>query len=391
MEYVCTGATLKCTMGTSCPKLKATPKNVSLTGKDQANIADYVSMKNVPSFGRCRSLGYPPTASATAANHGKLTPMPCVPGTCPKWKAIDKDSLICGEPALLKPATLKCMYGGTISIVDPGQTLEIKSSETKQLNINETNANKKKQIIIKTDYSKNSDLDNLFKSINSNLGEEKWFEHGDMKISITDKDDVNGFTYMDGRISLSRDRLDNVKIAIKKIGEEKSETITFSEADAMATLWHEITHNRNKPGNMKLTEEQVKVMEMMNEFVARKTLPEFYSQLGCDTMPYPEFINNRDSTGYNRRVLAYEFVIEKFNLNKNKVYESAKKNLFNLKYTEQETTAMQALIDGGLANYKSVNGNTINKERLKNIIKLCSMGVDKITIENYMKKEGLIP
>ena len=127
MEYVCTGATLKCTMGTSCPKLKATPKNVSLTGKDQANIADYVSMKNVPSFGRCRSLAYPPTASATAANHGKLTPMPCVPGTCPKWEAIDKDSLICGEPALLKPATLKCMYGGTISIVDPGQTLEIKN------------------------------------------------------------------------------------------------------------------------------------------------------------------------------------------------------------------------------------------------------------------------
>lgn len=126
MEYVCTGATLKCTMGTSCPKLKATPKNVSLTGKDQANIADYVSMKNVPSFGRCRSLGYPPTASATAANHGKLTPMPCVPGTCPKWEAIDKDSLICDEPALLKPATLKCMYGGTISIVDPGQVLEIK-------------------------------------------------------------------------------------------------------------------------------------------------------------------------------------------------------------------------------------------------------------------------
>ena len=126
MEYVCTGATLKCTMGTSCPKLNATPKNVSLTGKDQANVADYVSMKNIPSFGRCRSLGYPPTASATAANRGKLTPMPCVPGTCSKWKAIDNDSLICGEPALLNPATLKCKYGGTISIVDPGQTLEIK-------------------------------------------------------------------------------------------------------------------------------------------------------------------------------------------------------------------------------------------------------------------------
>ena len=127
MKYVCTGATLKCTMGTSCPKLIATPKNVSLTGKDQANVADYVSMKNVPSFGRCRSLGYPPTASATAANHGRLTPMPCVPGTCPKWQVVDKDSLICGEPALLEPATLKCMYGGTISIVSSGQSLEIKA------------------------------------------------------------------------------------------------------------------------------------------------------------------------------------------------------------------------------------------------------------------------
>lgn len=127
MKYVCTGATLQCTMGTSCPQLIATPKNVSLTGKDQANVADYVSMKNVPSFGRCRSLGYPPTASATAANHGRLTPMPCVPGTCPKWQVVDKDSLICGEPALLEPATLKCVYGGTISIANPGQSLEIKA------------------------------------------------------------------------------------------------------------------------------------------------------------------------------------------------------------------------------------------------------------------------
>lgn len=137
VEYVCTGATLRCTMGTSCPKLKATPKNVSLTGKEQANVADYVSLKNIPGFGKCRSLKYPPTASATAAHHGKLTPMPCVPGTCPKWKVIDKDSLICGEPALLKPATLKCMYGGTISIVDPGQILEIKVRGTSTHSIDE--------------------------------------------------------------------------------------------------------------------------------------------------------------------------------------------------------------------------------------------------------------
>ena len=146
MKYVCTGATLKCTMGTSTAKLKATPKNVSLTGKEQANIADYLSMKNVPSFGECRSLSYPPTASATAANHGKLTPMLCVPGTCPKWKAIDKDSLICGEPALLETSTLKCIYGGTISIVNPAQSLEIKIRGVPHQPQNEKQENSEQEI-----------------------------------------------------------------------------------------------------------------------------------------------------------------------------------------------------------------------------------------------------
>lgn len=126
MEYVCSGATLKCTMGTSCPHLIATPKNVILVGQDQANVADHKPGLNIPGFGRCRSLGYPPTASATAANHGRLTPMPCKPGTHFQWSVVDKNSLVCGEPALLKPATLNCVYGGTISIVSPGQEKEIK-------------------------------------------------------------------------------------------------------------------------------------------------------------------------------------------------------------------------------------------------------------------------
>lgn len=126
MEYVCTGAILKCTMGTDRASLKATPKSVTLTNKNQANITDFVSVKNIPSFGKCRSLNYPPTAAATAANHGRLTPMPCIPGTCKKWSAVDPNSLLHGEPSLLKSATLLCNFGGMISIVDAGQNKEIK-------------------------------------------------------------------------------------------------------------------------------------------------------------------------------------------------------------------------------------------------------------------------
>lgn len=122
--YVCTGAVLHCTQGTSNSSLSATPKSVSLCSQDQANIADHISIMNVKPFGRCRSLAYPPTASATAAHHGHLTPMPCVPGTINNWSAVDPNSQLGGQPALLNTAKLKCIYGGEITIVNPGQQLE---------------------------------------------------------------------------------------------------------------------------------------------------------------------------------------------------------------------------------------------------------------------------
>lgn len=127
--YVCSGAVLKCTFGTSNGSLVATPKMVSLCGHQQANIADHVSMANIRPFGRCRSLAYPPTAGATAAHHGHLTPMPCVPGTPARWSIVDVNSRVCGQPALLNTAKLRCVFGGIISIINPGQTLEVTGAQ----------------------------------------------------------------------------------------------------------------------------------------------------------------------------------------------------------------------------------------------------------------------
>ena len=123
---------------------------------------------------------------------------------------------------------------------------------------------------------------------------------------------------------------------------------------------------------------------------ARKTLPEFYSKLGCAKTPQPQFINNRNSTGYNRRVLGYDYVIQKFGLDPDKVLQSAKKNLFALKYSEQETTAIQALLDGGLDTFKGANGKKIGKAQLKKIVAMCRRGASTTTIENYLKIEGII-
>ena len=117
-------------MGTATSRLMATPKNVLIQGKDKANVNDHVAIQNVPGFGRCRSLAYPPTASATAANHGRLTPMPCIPGTCFKWQIMDSNMKVCGVPALLEASKLQCQYGGTISILGAGQSLVSKNKVT---------------------------------------------------------------------------------------------------------------------------------------------------------------------------------------------------------------------------------------------------------------------
>ncbi len=121
-SYVCSGATMKCTMGTSTARLTVLPiRTVFLTGQPMANISDHLSMVNLAPFGRCRSLGFPATAAATAAHHGHLTPMPCMHNTPFPWMNGKNDYIVKGDPALLKSSTCQCMWGGTISLVTDGQ------------------------------------------------------------------------------------------------------------------------------------------------------------------------------------------------------------------------------------------------------------------------------
>ena len=181
-----------------------------------------------------------------------------------------------------------------------------------------------------------------------------------------------------------------VRSALGKIGQSKEEDITFEEADAMATFWHEITHNRNVYELIALNTKQRAVMELMNEFVARKTLPEFYKALGCKNTPHEIFMDDRKSTGYNSRVLAYDYIIKTLQLDAEKVLESAKNNLFNLKYTEQDTTAKQALLDGGLNKLKRTDNKLISKTQITKLVNLCRLGVSTGTIRNYLKSEGII-
>ena len=136
-SYVCSGATMRCTMGTSPANLTVLPlRTVFLTGQPMANISDHKSMVNLAPFGLCRSLGFPPTASATAAAHGHLTPMPCMHNTPAPWMGGKMDYLIKGQPALLKSCKCQCMWGGTISLVTDGQVGEGVQYVQKQPEVN---------------------------------------------------------------------------------------------------------------------------------------------------------------------------------------------------------------------------------------------------------------
>lgn len=122
-SYVCSKAKIRCSCGDRIALLTVQPtRAIWLTGQPQANITDHKPMVNIAPFGLCHTTKYPPTGSATAAAHGKLTPMPCVPNTLFKWMGGKNDVLLQGEPALLKSSTCKCIYGGTITIVFDGQT-----------------------------------------------------------------------------------------------------------------------------------------------------------------------------------------------------------------------------------------------------------------------------
>lgn len=247
---------------------------------------------------------------------------------------------------------------------------------------------KNEEGLLLKEYKTNEQIEKTFAKINKTFSdtESKWFENGDLKLDVETNPRNNGSTQMNGEILLKQDRIDKVKSALSKIGKGKWQDITDDEADAMATFWHEITHNRNKQGNMALTTIQRRYMELANEFVARKTLPEFYQKLGCSETPQPQFMTNRNSTGYNRMVNNYDFVIQRLGLDADKTLAAVRESLYNKAYTKQQTGLKKGLVDGGI---KHADGSKAKNSELYGILQRCKDS-SQTTVENYLKENKFI-
>jgi len=354
---------MRCTMGTSTANLTVLPiRTVNLTGPPMANISDHKSMVNLAPFGLCRSLGFPATAAATAAAHGHLTPMPCVHNTPVPWMGGKMDYLIKGQPALLKSCKCQCMWGGTISLVTDGQVGEgvqwVMKKNKQQFTISQQAA-EQDSTDEAADTSKDTEIHSRKDAIETFLkNNPQWFKN---KYTFEDGSTLEGFQSLKketnpknngstngyGTIWLTEDIMNNCISAFNKI--EKGESIESDEAKSLATLWHEINHNMHnfsKDSDIELSDTNRDYMETANEFVSRKTLPEFYEALGGE-MSHPEFMENRDNTKYNPWVVKYQNAIKEYELDESVVLETVRKGLYETDYHKQRANLINGLLMGG--------------------------------------------
>lgn len=123
-RQVVSTAKTACTMSAKPSQLLVAPSRQRTAGGQMAaNIGDHSPVTNLVPFGPCMSPAFPATAAATAAAGGALTPQPCAPNTPMPWAPGSPTVTIAAHPALRQTDTCRCVWGGTISIIDPGQTL----------------------------------------------------------------------------------------------------------------------------------------------------------------------------------------------------------------------------------------------------------------------------
>jgi hypothetical protein len=116
-NLVCTGAALKCSMGTTPATFTASGQAVS--GRTAAGVVTDVGPKSVPAFGMCTSLQNP--AVATASSAGPLVPQACQPVIAKPWSPGSTKVTIDGVAALDDGSQCKCAWQGAIKVTSAGQ------------------------------------------------------------------------------------------------------------------------------------------------------------------------------------------------------------------------------------------------------------------------------
>jgi len=249
---------------------------------------------------------------------------------------------------------------------NPGKKLKLYPDKHPYYKVSDEEA---KRIIVKLveDEAKIKMLEAEIKAIAKNTG---WFERGFKQIKSVDlsQEGLNGQTDMNGIITLTTERATLCANGVEKLRAGKK--LALKEADAIATLWHEITHNRSKVVPMGLSFEETIYSELANEFVARKTLPEFYAAFGRN-IQHKKLMESRESSGYNNTVCCYQALIEITKCDREKVLNDVREHLFTAGYNSQEFGLTDAVFRN--LNVKAKGNKAFTLREVSLMVKLCSL------------------
>lgn len=122
-KLVTAGASLQCPFGTTpCSLVVTDPSRPKCGNMLMATIQDMAPGTNIPTFGLCQTISNPQVSIATSAAMGTLTPQPCVPAITSAWTPGSPLMKVKGTPALTNVCKCSCMWGGVISITNPGNS-----------------------------------------------------------------------------------------------------------------------------------------------------------------------------------------------------------------------------------------------------------------------------
>jgi hypothetical protein len=206
-------------------------------------------------------------------------------------------------------------------------------------------------------YQRVNSVEDIFKKL-----KELDSEIGLRKIEVSKGKDLGATDGM-GNIELKKNLYETFYNAVDKLMQGKSGELTSVETQAILTYWHERTHNLTTKSYLTAiyTGDQKNEMELAIEFIAQKTLPDFYKMFGAEM---PEKINSL--SGYATMTDNYQTAVSKLieigDIKEENVIQTIKEHIINGELGSQRKGLVEALYGA------KINGEIIDRRKLNSII-----------------------
>lgn len=117
---VAEGAKLACSMGSENEYLKLTTRRHRINRQLIGNVEDHKALRDIVSFGNCKSMANPTVFEATTKAGGVLKAMPCVPPVFTPWQPGSKYVFQDHGGRMIRVLTSNsicaCGYAGVVTI-----------------------------------------------------------------------------------------------------------------------------------------------------------------------------------------------------------------------------------------------------------------------------------